>query len=351
VRTFHKAGKIPASVLVETVLRHRGVERGEVLVHSSFGEDSCAIQFGEWACVLSTDPITGAGDEAGWFAVHVAVNDVAAMGAEPIGVLLTVFLPTGTDLPLLETTMDDAERAAKGLGIEIIGGHTEVVSGLPRLMLSATAVGRARADSIVTSSGARPGDDLVLTKGAGIEGTAILAADLQEDLRGLGPETLERAKAFVENISVVPEAAVAARLGASAMHDVVEGGVIGATCEMAEASSAGAVLDAHSIPVAIETRRICEVLGVDPLRLISSGSLLVAIEDGQRLVRELSGAGVRAAVIGRVVEGAGTTLRVGGEERQVSPPERDELWRALERKKKRPGCGIIMTEDGADGGT
>ncbi len=326
-----QVGKVPPELLCSAVFSHLGTRRADVLLHAGFGEDSAAIAFGDEVCVTSTDPITGAGKRAGWFSVHIACNDVASNGAAPVGVLVTILLPPGSSEAALSQIMQDVHEAASELGIEVLGGHSEITRSVTSPVLSTTAIGRAPRQLLVTSAGARPGDALLLTKHAGLEGTAILAADFQHLLAGqLTPEELERARAMAGRLSVVREGLLAAELGAHAMHDVTEGGVLGATFELAEASGVGVELMEDEVPVARETQVICRYFGIDPLALVSSGCMLIAAADGPELARELEARGVEATVIGRISEGErAITSRAG--RRPLLPPERDELWRVLEQ--------------------
>ena len=325
-----KTGKLDPAALQRLVLGRLGVRRDDVAVHARLGEDAAAVQFGDEVCVLSSDPITGAGAGAGWYGVHVACNDVAAMGARPVGVLATLLFPERADEADVARMMEDVHRAALELGIEVLGGHTEVAPGLATPIVSMTAVGRARRDRLVTSAGARPGDRLLLTKAAGLEGTAILATDLEPALRGrLDPATIARARALSARLSVVPEGVLAAELGATALHDPTEGGVLGALWELAEASATGYVVTAEAVPVLDETRQVCAVFGADPLRLISSGALLIACPDAARMMAGLAERGIPVAEIGRVTERE-RVLLAGGERRAVGPIARDELWRILD---------------------
>ena len=327
-----KTGKLDPATLRRLVLDRLGVRREDVVVHARLGEDAAAVAFGDEVCVLSSDPITGAGANAGWYAVHVACNDIAAMGARPVGVLAALLFPESSVEDDVGRVMDDVHRAAVELGVEILGGHTEVAPGLSAPIVAMTSVGRARRDRLVTSAGARPGDALVLTKWAGLEGTAILATDLAHLLREhLDPATLERARALSAHLSVVPEGILAAELGAHALHDPTEGGVLGALWELAEASGMGYVVEAAAVPVVDETRRVCAALGADPLRLISSGALLIACPDAEAMLAGLAARDIPAARIGEIVEDARVrVLLVDGERREIGPVHRDEFWRILE---------------------
>lgn len=324
-------GKVPPGLLRSAVLSRLGRRRADVVLHAAFGEDSAAVAFGDEVCVVSTDPITGAGARAGWYAVHVACNDVASNGAAPVGVLVTILLPPGADEAAVATIMGDVHEAALELGIEVLGGHSEVTRTVTTTVLSTTALGRAPRARLVTSAGARPGDALVITKHVGLEGTAILAADFAHLLADrLTEEELARARAMAGGLSVVREGLLAAAFGAHAMHDVTEGGVLGATWEMAESSGVGVELDEAALPIARETRLICERLGLDPLALISSGCMLIAAPDGPGLVAHLAAQGVLATVIGRVITGERALLGRAGR-RPLAPPARDELWKVFEQ--------------------
>jgi hydrogenase expression/formation protein HypE len=325
-----RSGKLSPEDLRRLVLGRLGTRRTDVLVHAALGEDSAVIDLGAESCVLSADPITAAGERAGWLGVHVACNDIAAMGASPVGVLATVLLPESADEALVTTLMEDMHRAAEELGIEILGGHTEVTPGIAATILAMTAVGKAPRDRIVRSSGARAGDAIVLAKWAGLEGTAILSNDCADALTGrVAPALIAAGARCIDFVSVVREGLAAAELGATAMHDPTEGGVLGAIWEMAEASSLGFELDVAHVPIRDETKAICEVFGADPLKLISSGALLIACADGPAMVKGLHTQSLTATVIGRMLDAERVILRDGQRE-PAQPVWRDELWRVLE---------------------
>ncbi len=324
-------GKVPPDLLERLVYPHLGARRADVLVHAQLGEDCAVIEFGDEVAVLTTDPITGAGPDLGWYAVFVATNDLAAAGADPVAVVVTLLLAPDHAKADLSHVMRDASAAAAQLGVEIAGGHSEVTSGIDRTIIVVTALGRARRDQMLRSGGARPGDALLLTKGAGIEGTSILASALEERLRtAVGDAVVARAKAFRDRISVLPEARAAASAGARAMHDVTEGGVLGAAYEMAAASDIGVRIDAARVPVPPETEAICNVLGIDPLGLIGSGALLVATRDTARTTGAIAAVGIPAGEIGQFLPKDRLVVR-GGREMPLPPPAGDELWRILDR--------------------
>jgi hydrogenase maturation factor len=324
-------GKVPPDLLDELVYRHLGARRREVVVHSAFGEDCAVVDFGGDVAAITTDPITGAGEDLGWYAMVIGTNDLAAAGAEPVAVVLTVLLAPARAADDLARIMRDAADAAASLNVEIAGGHSEVVAGLDRPIVVVTAFGRAGRDRLLRSGAGQTGDAVVLTKAAGIEGTAILADACREQLLpALGETALSRARAFRERLSVLPEAQAARAAGARAMHDVTEGGVLGAVYELAAASKLGVQLDADKVPVLPETRAVCDALGIDPLALIGSGALLVATAEPERTASAVTAAGIPATVIATLGPGE-RRLRRAGRDAALVPPERDELWRVLPR--------------------
>ncbi len=315
------------------MLGQLGVQRPETLVRAALGVDAAAIALdADSACVLTTDPITTATSGAGRLAVHVVCNDLAAMGAEPVGVLATLLFPVGVAPDAIAEMAAEIDATARALNVEVLGGHTEVAPGIGAPLVVMSGVGKAKRDRILTAAGARPGDALVLTKAAALEGTHVLANDLRSRLGAVPPTLLDEARRYGDELSVVPEARLAVELGATAMHDPTEGGVIGALWEMAEASRCGFRVTVSAIPVRDATRAICEALAVDPLRLIASGALLIAWRDGAAMVNGLHAAGIAATLIGEMTDLHKVLVHSDGREEQVIELDRDELYRILEAR-------------------
>lgn len=322
-------GKVSPALLRRLVFPHLPL-RPDVLIPAGIGQDSAILDFGPRVCVVSCDPITGAVHHLGRLAVHIACNDLAATGAEPVALLLTLLLPPATREEHIAAIMLEAGRAAEAVGVAIAGGHTEVTARVTQPVVVVAGIGRAERDEYVHGGGARPGDAVLLTKAAAIEGTAILATDLAEDLAGRVPaDLLERARRFIEEISVLPEGRVAVRAGATAMHDVTEGGVVTAAWELAEASGCGIELWADAVPVRPETAAVCAVLGADPLALIGSGAMLITTPVAERTLHALRQAGIPAAHVG-TMRADGRIIRREDRETPLQPPPRDELWRILD---------------------
>jgi hydrogenase expression/formation protein HypE len=314
------------------VLGRLGAQRSETLVRAALGVDAAAVAVdADWACVLTTDPITTASSGAGRLAVHVVCNDLAVMGAEPIGVLPTLLFPAGVTPSTIARLTEDIDATARQLNVEVLGGHTEIAPGVSAPLVVMCGVGKTRRDRIVTAAGARPGNALVLTKAAGLEGSHILASDFAPRLTGLDAALLEEARGYAADLSVLPEARLALELGVTAMHDPTEAGVVGALWEMAEASTCGFRVEVARIPIRSATRAICATLRADALRLIASGALLIACRDGTAMVHGLQRGGLQAVQIGEMTEpGLGRQLiHPDGRVEQVEHLERDELYRLL----------------------
>ena len=326
-----KIGKVPENVLKRSVFKQIHTKRPEVLLGAGVGEDCAALKLAaDETLVMSTDPITGTAQDIGTLAIQITVNDLASSGAEPVGVMLTVLLPERVREAKLKLIMSQVEEACKKANVQVIGGHTEVTPVVNQPVISVCGVGKVKDGKLVSTAGARPGMDILVSKWIGIEGTSILAKEKEEELSGrFSTSFIDKAKNLDVYISVLSEAAVAVQSGVSAMHDVTEGGIFGALWEMAEASGVGLEIDTKKIPIRQETVEICEFFGINPYKLISSGCMLMAAQDGNKLVRELEKAGIPASIIGKATEGNDRVLLNGDERRFLEPPKTDELYEAL----------------------
>jgi len=327
-------GKIPKELLEHYVFPYLGSKGSRVLAGASVGEDAAILDYGEKVLVAKANPITGAEKNIGWLVVNINANDIAARGATPLWYLNIVLMPEGTDESLLETIMKDQHRACVALGVSIVGGHTEVAPGLTRPIVSGFMLGEADKNEYVTSGGAQIGDHIILTKGVGLEGTSILATDLRARLDHIPEKILDNAMRFIDRISVLPEARAAAQFGVHAMHTPTEGGVLNGLIEFSSASNTGFKVYEERFSILEETQLICEALEVDPLRLMSSGSLLIVVEGGRstELVKLLNHKGVPAKVIGEVVSDRRIIVRLDGSEEAVVDVDQDELFRVLEEQ-------------------
>lgn len=323
-------GKIPENILKRSILKKLTVKRPEVLVHAGVGEDCAVLEPSGDATLLSTDPITGTAKDIGKLAFHVTANDIASSGGELVGMLLTIIFPPDSREAELKRIMEDITELAETYHVEILGGHTEVSAAVNQTLVSVTGIGRVSRQRMITTGGLKPGQDIVVTKWIGLEGTSILAAEREAELAAQLPAALiQTARAFAKYLSVLPESRIAMEVGVSAMHDVTEGGIFGALWEMASAAGVGLEIDLKKIPIRQETVEICEVFDINPYQLISSGSMLIGTDHGSQLVEAFKRAGIHSAVIGRATEGNDRVIINGEEKRFLEPPKTDELFRVL----------------------
>lgn len=330
-----KVGKLDSDVLEKIVIDKIKNKRAEVLVHAGVGEDCATIDFGEYECVLSTDPITASVNDIGRLCIHISCNDIASNGIEPVGILLAVMLPEGTTEHDVSVIMEQAAEAAAECNVEIIGGHTEITKAVNQPVIVSTAVGRGRKWQSASAEKIKVGDYILMTKKAGIEGTGIIASDRADELRSfLSEEEIEAAKKLLKKVSVVKDGTAAGSVGTHGMHDVTEGGILGGIWEMCRIAGVGAEVWDDKIPMEPVTRKICEHYGIDCLRLISSGAMLImaAPEKKDEILEKLAGVGVEASEIGRILPpDEGLYLLRDGKRIEIQPPEADELYRVINR--------------------
>ena len=309
-------GKLPLENL-QRLLAGYQIKDPRVVVGPRIGEDAAVIDFGETYLVAKTDPITFATDRIAWYTVNINANDIATMGAQPKWLLVSALLPEGqTDESLVEGLFHDLTQSCDELGLALCGGHTEITYDLNRPILVGLMLGEVAKDKLVTNDRAREGDEVILTKGIAIEGTAILAREKAAELEGrFEPALLERARNLLTDpgISVVKDALTANEVTrVHAMHDPTEGGLASGLRELALAADRGVLVDRAKIEVLHESARLCEHFELDPLGLIASGSLLIAVDrgDSSRVIDALREQDVDAAVIGRITEkGAGMKMK------------------------------------------
>lgn len=316
-------GKVPPELLGELVLGRTGADDDRVLQGPAYGEDAAAIALDEGVLVVSSDPLSLAVERLGTLGVHVACNDVAACGASPDWLTNVLFLPDD-DPATVDAITEQVDDVARELGVSIVGGHSEYAPSLDTPMLALTAMGLA--DRFVPTGGATPGDAILLTKRAAVEGTAILGSDFRDLVSGAVPSAvIDRGVEFYGDVSVVPEAAILAEF-ATAMHDPTEGGLVDGLFEVAAASGTALDVDRDAIPVAEETRRLCEVAGVDPFRIFGSGALIATVPatETQAALAALREGGIQATEIGTVRESDDPRLDLGDE--TFVEPVRDDMY-------------------------
>lgn len=331
-------GKVPTEILREVVFKNLGTKRSDVILGPMVGEDAAVVRVGQETAVIATDPVTGAEKWLGWLAVNVCANDIATCGVEPRWFSSCILLPRDSKKELIGKICRQMNEAASQLNIAIIGGHCEITPGIEHPIVIGCSVGIADNGRYVTSGGAKVGNRIIMTKGAGIEGTAILATDRRKYLHQAFSESfLQKAENFFTKISVVKDALTAFETGGVlAMHDPTEGGIAGGLHELADASNAGLQVHEEKILISQETRKICAHFEIDPLQLISSGSLLIVTEEekAKEIVARLSHNDIHASIIGNVIKPSLGRKVITKERKQIElvRPPSDHLWVALAKQ-------------------
>ena len=328
-------GKLSNSFLSELLSKLSNSD-SRVLVGPSVGEDSAVIDFTDKVVAVSSDPITFATEYLGWYLVQINANDIAVSGAVPKWFLATLLFPETYSEDQIRVVFEQVVSACEALSITLVGGHTEIVSGIQKPIGCGTMIGEANRSDILMTSAAQTGDRIILTNGIAIEGTAILARECSTDLlnAGIDSETIERAANYLWNpgISVLKQSSIVSQNSkVSSMHDVTEGGLSTALSEMSIASNVGMLINLREIKVLPETQTICDVLGLNPLGLISSGALIISIkkEGVKELINSLESQGFSAFEIGEIISrDCGLKLNAGnGEIISMTRFDRDELAR------------------------
>lgn len=330
-------GKLPAHLLSR--LLGRLPHDPQVVVGPAFGEDAAAIRLGDSVLAVAADPITFTPHDIGWYAVQVNANDVATMGAKPRWFLASLLLPEGETTPAMaEAAFQQISAACQELGATLIGGHTEITPGLPRVIVAGQMMGVVPPEKLISTAGAQPGDALLMSKGIAIEGTAILARDLAEELlgRGVPQQLVQQAAQFLKRpgLSVVPDClSLVDALPVHSLHDPTEGGLANALHELAAAAQVGILVDESAIHVYPETAAICQALGLDPMGLIASGALLACVPEveAERALSIWERQGISGARIGTVIDAPRQVhlRRQSGVMEPVAPFDRDEITKVL----------------------
>lgn len=328
-------GKIPPDILKDVVFKNLGAARSEVTLGPAAGVDGAVIDMGSKDAIVSMDPITGAVERIGTEAIIVNANDIATFGVEPAFFFSCIMLPAGSDSKIIDAISTQMNNAAKELGIAIVGGHCEITPTVTSPIVVGCIMGLTGKGKYVTAAGAKAGDKIILTKTAGIEGTAILATDREEQLRKVFNQTLiDAAKGFYSQISVVKDALTAYSAGGvHAMHDPTEGGILNGIHEMADAANLGVRVLQEKITVEPETAKICRYYEIDPLQLISSGALLIAADPAAspKIIEALAAEHIYADVIGEFTPNPNKRLLVHADDsaEMMERPTSDHLWIAL----------------------
>jgi hydrogenase maturation factor len=328
-----KNGKIAEPLLQRSIINTLKTTRKEVLSAAQIGLDCAVFSLPPrmtWGGTIQNGNLAREG------LAHIimrCVNNLAAAGMESFSVFLALTLTKETTEEELRAWMAEGETLCGRLRIQIAGGHTCVSPWVREPMAAVQGCGKAMAGRAICDGYTAPGQDIVLSKWIGLEGTALLAKSYGKELRTRYPDFLiQEAGGFLQHMSVIPEAEAAVGAGVRQMHDVSEGGIFGALWEMAEVSDVGLTVDLRKIPVKQETIEICEYFHISPYELMSGGSLLMADCNGAALVETLEAKGIQATVIGRFTKGSERIIQNGEEVRYLNRPAQDAIWTVIEQR-------------------
>ena len=334
-------GKISPEVFEKVILPQLGAKASEIIVGPQSGVDCSVLDFGDKVLVFETDPVYIApqlGMElASWFAVHILASDVSVMGAKPKYLCIDLNLPLEMTEEQLVEMWNGIHNACKNLGVSIISGHTAKYPGCNFPMLGgATMIGIADKDKFVTPKGAKPGDKIIITKGAAIEATGLLSTFFYDKVKEKIGTIADDAKKLCWQMSVVEDAQTAMSAGGvTSMHDATECGIYGALYEVAQASNAGMRVEKEKIIVRKEAKAVCELFKIDPYISISEGTLLITAkpENAGAIIEALKKKNIEASIVGDVLEkGNGMRLVESGIERELVHPTIDPFWAACSGK-------------------
>jgi hydrogenase maturation factor len=325
------SGKLP-NRLLQDFLDQFTLDDASVLINPGVGEDIAAVDIeSQEVLILKSDPITFATDSIGQYAVMVNANDIATAGAIPRWFLATLFFPCGTTASQIQYVFEELKGFCRQSGITLCGGHTEITDAVTRPIVAGMMAGTVARRDLIDKRRMQKGDRVLLTKGVAVEGTALIAREFGARLKKLGmaASEIDRCRQFLDNISIIAEAKIAAATaGTSAMHDITEGGLATALEELSIAGGWSIEVDTDLIPVYPETQKMCGLLGINPLGLIGSGSLLICCrsKDCKRLIEDIAAAGVAITPIGEVAD-RGQGIKAYKRKKQVPWPafEVDEI--------------------------
>lgn len=325
-----RPGKISESVLKRSVLKQIKTKRAEVVRGAEVGEDCAFFSLQEQEGMLvTTAPIVVDEFENIAFELTAVVNNIAAAGGEPIGVVVSTMLPDKTLESVVQRLSGEMERACRNLKLQIAGGNTVISKAVNKPILNVTVLGKKDKKHHTNFHKYEAGQDILLTKWVGLAGTAILAKKEQKKLEERLPGYIvENGIALEKEVSVLTESRVAMEVGISGMHDVSRGGIFSALWELAEKGNMGIEVDLKKIPIRQETIEICEILGVNPYELYGAGALLIVTDKGNQLIHQLEKQEIPAAVIGKITGENGKVILNGEETRYLDRPKHDsmEAW-------------------------
>ena len=332
-----RVGKLPLNLLARMIEAYTSSDE-RVKVGPSIGEDATAVDMDDRYLLLKTDPITFVTEDIGTYTVRINANDIATMGGKPLWLLTSILLPEKhTTDELVEEIFRQLSIACKEIGVSLCGGHTEITPGIDRVIIAGAMIGEVKKDGLITTGGAKIGDDILLTKAIAVEGTSVIARRKGADLEAVfGSDFVQKCKGFTEHpgLSILKDAEIAGRYGdIHSMHDPTEGGLAAGLLELASAADVGLIVEEECIAVFPECQTLCRHYGLDPLGLIASGSLLISVNprDTGKVLEALANNGIPAAKIGSILpKERGLKIKKHGEILDLPVFDRDEITKIFD---------------------
>ena len=324
-----KAGKVSETVLKRSILKEIKHKRPEIIQGASLYGGCSAVSCGEDEIIVFTSDTNLYADKyLEELSINTVVNDIITSGAQSLGVFLNMALPESVFESDLKGMMKKYNQASEKRNIQVIGVDVEFTKSVNRPVITVTGIGKVKKDKLLDLKNCKPGNDIVMSKSIGIEGTYLALLEKEEEIsKRFSPGFIRKIADYKNDISIEHEAAVATKHGVLAMHNVKLGGIFGALWDLGSATKSGLKVDLKSINVRQETIEICEVLNFNPYRLLSGGSLLMVTEDGKGLVDTLRSEGIISCVIGKITEGNEKVIQNEDELRYLEPSKDDDVYK------------------------
>lgn len=320
-------GKLTNHTLQKILFDKINIKNKEVLIGAGIGKDTAILNFESDLFSISTDPITGSKNGIGRLCVNISCNDIATSMATPVAMMVTMLIPTYANIEDVEEIIDEILLTCEENNVDLIGGHTEVTSSVNKFILSGVCIGRKENISHPTP---KVNDKIVMSKYAGLEGSAIISLDLKEEVeKFLTKEEISKTSKLIKDTSVIKEGLIAKNLNVSLLHDATEGGILGGVWEMAENSGLGAIIDIDKILILDETKKIAKHFNINPYKLISSGVMLFITDDDEKLKKELDKQNIPSSTIGYLTKEKEIYTLKNGVKEILSPPSQDELYKVI----------------------
>lgn len=320
-------GKLTNHTLQKILFDKINIKNKEVLIGAGIGKDTALLNFEGDLFSISTDPITGSKNGIGRLCVNISCNDIATSMATPVAMMVTMLIPTYANIEDVEEIIDEILLTCEENNVDLIGGHTEVTSSVNKFILSGVCIGRKEN---ISHPIPKANDKIVMSKYAGLEGSAIISLDVKEEVeKFLTKEEISKTSKLIKDTSVIKEGLIAKNLNVSLLHDATEGGILGGVWEMAENSGLGAIIDIDKILILDETKKIAKHFNINPYKLISSGVMLFITDNDEKLIEELNKQNIPSSTIGYLTKEKEIYILKNGVKEILSPPSQDELYKVI----------------------